>query len=54
MFDCHVVRAGDRAERSILTAQSKNEGDHTTPPPTKIEPLRLPPAVQAHTPAVTG
>jgi len=25
-FDCHVVRAGEWAERSILTAQSKNEG----------------------------
>jgi hypothetical protein len=53
-YDCHVFRG--------CTARSKNEGDPTTPPPNEYcrfsllndKPLRLPPAVRAHTPAHTG
>ena len=60
-FDGHVFRDCDRADCSIKTARSKNEGDPTTPPPNEYcrislldaEPLRLPPAVRAHTPAHT-
>ena len=31
--DCHVFRDCDRADCSIKTARSKNEGNPTTPPP---------------------
>jgi hypothetical protein len=60
-LDCHVIHNCDRADCSILTARSKNEGDPTTPPHNEYyrfsllntEPLHLPPAVRAHTPPYT-
>ena len=36
MSDCHIFHAGDWAEQLNFTTRSQNEGDPTTPPPTKI------------------